>query len=232
MKVTLERIEDTTKNIRTFYFLPERPLRYIAGQFIELYLPHMSTDSRGDKRWFTLSSSPSDSHISITTALFGDQSSSFKRQLARLKPGSTAEISLPMGDFVLPKDPDIPIIFIAGGIGITPFKSILTELRHREHERRITLLHLAHSDHEFPFKHQLSELLGTKYIPITTGDHNQKHRSFSAELVKERTNPSKDHYIYISGPEPMVESLTNDLAKSGIERRHIFTDFFHGYVTD
>ncbi len=60
MRVTLDHTEDVALNIKTFWWKPERPVRYTAGQFIELMLPHENSDKRGSKRWFTLSSSPSE----------------------------------------------------------------------------------------------------------------------------------------------------------------------------
>jgi len=88
---------------RTFYFRPEQPLSYTAGQFTELTIPHKRPDERGLKRWFTLSSSPTSELLSITTKFNNDKSSSFKKALFGLKPGAELTMAEPMGDFVLPK---------------------------------------------------------------------------------------------------------------------------------
>jgi glycine betaine catabolism B len=232
MVVTFVKSERVAQNTTSYFFQPESPYRFIAGQFLELTVPHSTMDDRGDKRWFTISSSPSDELISITTATFGDASSSFKRELMSLQAGAKATVSLPMGDFVLPKDESIPLIFVAGGIGITPFKSIVSELQYRQQKRDITLLHVAHTQHEFSFHDQMQSALEQRYIPITTHDYARGHHKLSAELVIDRTAPTDAHYIYVSGPEPLVETLSDELARHNIQRNHIFTDFFHGYVTD
>ena len=128
MIATLHHVVDETPVIRTFFFKSERPLRYVAGQFIELTLPHADPDDRGTRRWFTLSSAPSHELISITTK-HAEKPSTFKQKLWSLEPGDTVDISEPMGDFVLPKDSTQPLVWIAGGLGITPFHSIVQWLQ-------------------------------------------------------------------------------------------------------
>ena len=75
MKVTLEYTHDEAGNIRTFFFRPDNPVYYTAGQYTELKVPHTNPDKRGQKRWFTLSSSPSDPLLTITTKYAGDDDS-------------------------------------------------------------------------------------------------------------------------------------------------------------
>ncbi len=126
MKAIFDHAKDEASNIRTFYFRPEKPAHYTAGQYTELALPHPHPDKRGGRRWFTLSSSPTEDLLSITTKYAGDDdTSSFKRTLFKLKPGSEVHMADPMGDFVLPKLIQTPLVFVAGGIGITPFHSML-----------------------------------------------------------------------------------------------------------
>ena len=66
MQIILDHTEDIAENIKTFWFVPKKPMDYIAGQFIEMTLPHDHPDERGQKHWFTLSSSPTEPLISIT----------------------------------------------------------------------------------------------------------------------------------------------------------------------
>src|SRR4051812_27426879 len=103
MQVTLDHSKDEAANIRTFFFKPESAVQYTAGQYIELTVPHDNPDERGTKHWFTLSSSPTDEFLTITTKFAGDKSSTFKKSLFGLEPGTKLHMSEPMGDFVLPK---------------------------------------------------------------------------------------------------------------------------------
>src|SRR5690606_36942002 len=106
------KADDVARHTRTLWFRPKRPVRYIAGQFTELYLPHDDADERGIRRWFTISSPPTEELIGITTR-FTDDGSSYKRRLRALEPGAVLKMADPMGDFVLPKDPSIPLVFVA-----------------------------------------------------------------------------------------------------------------------
>lgn len=225
MKVTFIKKVQETADVVTFYFAPERPLKYIAGQFIEIYIPHKDKDSRGDKRWFTLSSAPSQEYLSITTRFFPSPSS-FKQALRNLQAGEQIFMSSPMGDFVLPKDASIPLIFIAGGIGCTPFHSIIKETQTLGDKRDITLLYSVRHKEEVVFNETFSKL-GKKFHIIETNGLSTKR--LTAQDAIELTKPTPNHYIYISGPEPMVEILEKDIKKQGINKRHVFTDFFLNY---
>jgi len=220
MKVTFDHSQPAAKNLVSFYFSKPEGLRYIAGQFIELYLPHDNPDSHGERHWFTLSSSPSEDHLAITTKII-EPISSFKSTLLKLKPGVEVNLADPMGDFVLPKDPSIPLVFIAGGIGCTPFRSIIKYLIDSGEKRNIKLIYLAASNAEVAFDDVFSEL-GDKFIKIigAQADARQIFKYFD----------DASGYAYISGPEPMVEQLRDGLVDLGVDRQAIYTDFFHNYV--
>jgi ferredoxin-NADP reductase len=152
MEITLDHKKAETDNITTFYFRPEKPVRYTAGQFAEWAVKHAHPDERGIKRWFTISSSPTDELVSLTTKFSSDKSSSFKKALFKLAPGDKILMSDPMGDFVLPKLTQTPLIFVAGGIGITPFHSILSYLASNREARPIKLLYGVRNEDEIIFQ--------------------------------------------------------------------------------
>lgn len=221
MKVSFVRSEKTAKDIRTFWFRPEKPFRYIAGQYIELYLPHNNSDTRAQKRWFTLSSPPNLDMVSITTKIILE-ASSFKKTLGKLKPGDIVDMSLPMGDFVLPKTKFIPLVFIAGGIGCTPYHSIIASLQNTGETRDITLLYAAKADEEIAFKDVFSKL-GKNFHKYTDG-------TLTAKKVLDIIGDTGKKYFYLSGPEPLVEQLQKEFWEQNIPKNHIYTDFFPGYT--
>lgn len=221
MKVTFDHSEDVAKNIKTFWFKPEKPTRYIAGQFIQLCIPHENKDNRGDKRWFTLSSSPDGGLLSITTKFASENGSSFKQALGHLSPGTELAMASPMGDFVLPKDASVPLTFVAGGIGCTPYHSMVKYLQDSGEDRPVTVIYAANSPEEIAFK-ETFERLGDHFIPVI-GDR------LSADKILELAGKNDGQYIYLSGPEPMVETLEKDLKSRGFNKKHIRTDFFPGY---
>lgn len=228
MQVKLAKKRPETSNITTFWFEPPEPISYLAGQYIELTLsPEL-------KHWFTLSSAPTDSPlVSITTRLRLDQSE-FKRKLNDLMPGDSVEMSAPMGDFVLPKDESIPLLFVAGGIGITPFHSIIKWLSDTQQSRQITLLYAAHSETELLFQDLFSHY-GLKRIWLVEEPTDKAWDGptgrLDAKRILELGQPADDSLIYVSGPEPMVESLHKGLAELGISKDRLVGDYFPGYTT-
>jgi len=221
MYATLEYIETITPTIRTFWFRPEQPVRYVAGQFTELYLPHDNADDRGIRRWFTLSSSPTEELLGITTRLSAEKHSSFKQQLVALAPGSRLHLADPMGDFVLPKDPNIPIIFVAAGLGITPVRSMIKWLHDRGEQRNVKLLFATPPD-EIAFS-KLFDTYKLDFRPITK-DSRQHLTAESIHLLA-----GNDALIYISGPEELVEILYKQLKRLGIDPSRLVADYFPGY---
>ncbi|HEU4914535.1 MAG TPA: FAD-dependent oxidoreductase [Candidatus Saccharimonadales bacterium] len=233
MKAVLDHIEDTAANIKTFWFKPERSVHQTAGQFTELYLPHQQSDNRGDKRWFTLSNSPADKLLSITTKYAGESSSSFKKYLFSLQPGAPVSLADPMGDFVLPKDTSIPIVYVAGGIGVTPIHSMVKYLLGANEKRNITLIYAVNHQDELAFG-ELFQNSDIKYIPVVkepgpgwTGEVG----TVTTERILSAMRPSEQSLVYLSGPEPMVEALADALKKAGVSKNRIVTDFFPGYTS-
>lgn len=232
MKASFVGQKPEAKNISTFYFKPEKPVRYIAGQFTELHLPHPNKDERQEKRWFTLSSSPHEEFLAITTNFTSSGGSTFKRELENLRPGQEITMASPMGDFVLPKDPQVPLVFAAGGIGCTPFRSIVSWLNYKAQKRNITLLYAARAPENIAFA-GIFKTLGDKF-KIYLQEPSKNWQGFSGKLsadtILSQADITPEHYIYISGPEPMVETVAKDLKDSGVNKQHIYTDFFHGYL--
>lgn len=233
MKAIFDHAEDEAANIRTFYFRPEKPVHYTAGQYTELALPHPRPDKRGTRRWFTLSSSPTDELLAITTKYAGDDdTSSFKRKLFRLKPGAEVHLADPMGDFVLPKLIQTPLVFVAGGIGITPFHSMLAWLAATDEQRPIKLLYGVRDEGEIIFEDAFGQA-GIKPI-ITVSEPSPawggERGRITAELLVGLEHPSEDALVYVSGPEPMVRSLAKDLHKKGLPKTSIVSDEFPNYA--
>ncbi len=230
LPVILERVEHINDHIWTFSFRPEKKVSYVAGMFTELYLNHEPHDDRGQRRWFTLSSSPTEDLLTITTK-FAPKSSSFKAQLHALELGTPLKLAEPMGDFILPKDEKLPLVFIAGGIGITPFHSMISWLSDKKLRRNITLIYSANTEEDLVFKELLdSYKMKTHYVvtkPSPTWSGLSGH--LTSERILELTGPIDTAHIYLSGPEPMVESLADGLKATGIPPRQVIVDFFPGY---
>lgn len=224
--VTYRKKFRVASDIYSFEFSSDRRIRYTAGQFIELTIPHES-DDRGQKRWFTLSSSPSEDTIVITTKIQPHKSSTFKQHLLKLKAGTELKMANPMGDFVLPKDPKIPLVFVAGGIGCTPFRSIIKYLQDSQENRDIKLLYSVSDRKSAAFLDLFNETLGGKCKLIDTSVSVR----LDSDTILGFSGNNPDCYYYLSGPEQLVESLEKSLFDTGIEKNRLHGDFFPGYET-
>ncbi len=230
MQLTLLDKIPETEDVWTFRFKPESPLTWQAGQFLIYSLSHKNEDVRGKMRFFTISSAPFEKNPSITTRINTEKGSSFKKALMNLKQGDTMSAKGPDGHFVI-DDPKKNYVFLAGGIGITPFYSILKEFNHthstaKEGPINITLLY-SNKSGLIPLKEELDEITnnleGLEIIYLT--------ERIDKEIIKENVSGLHSPIFYISGPEPMVEALSSTLKETGALPENIREDFFPGYET-
>lgn len=232
MKAKLHHRDEISKTITTFWFEPEQPLRFTAGQFTELTIPHNKPDKRGTKRWFSIASSPTHELIAITSKYAGEQdSSSFKRAMFALKPGDSVELAEAMGDFVLPKLTLTPLIFIAWDVGLTPFLSIFEWLIEQKERRNIKFIYAVESEDDIMYQEIFNRagihatIIVEKPSPAWGGE--QGH--LNADLIVGIEEPTPDTLIYLSGPEEQLKQVKKDLLDHGVESHQLVTDFFPGY---
>ena len=233
MKAVFDHSEERASNITSFFFKPEQPVQYTSGQYTRLTLDHPHADDRGIRRWFTLSSSPTEDLLFITTKFAEKDGSTFKKALQKLQPGHEVDIASPMGDFVLPKLIQTPLIFVAGGIGITPFRSMFRWLADTGETRDIKFLYGVRSEDEIVFQDEAQAvgvhptIVVSEPSPAWGGERGR----LTAEMIIGLEKPTDDTLIYLSGPEPMIEALAEDLKKHGIQEDQLVTDFFPGYTS-
>jgi len=136
-----------------------------------------------------------------------------------------------MGDFVLPVDKTRPLIFIAGGIGLTPFHSMLTWLTDTHEQRNIKFMYAVRSEEDIIFQDTFAR--ADQHVTIVVSHPSAawggERGTITADLVLGVEQPSPESLIYISGPEPMLEALQKELLATGVHKQQIVTDFFPGY---
>lgn len=231
MHAVLDHAEKVALGISTFWFRPETHIRYEAGQFVELYLPHAPTDARGERREFSLVSSPHEPLIAFTTNFAFENGSSYKRALQNLKPGEAVTFNEPMGDFVLPKDTAIPLVFVAAGLGCTPYASMVKWLIARSEQRSIQLIYSASRPNDFIFN-DLWRSYELNFIPIVTrptANWHDRTGRLDVDKILELAGPTKDKLLYLAGPQSIIEPLFNDLLAAGLTRAQLLLDYFPGY---
>lgn len=230
VNVVFEYSEDVATHIKTFWFRPERPVQYIAGQFTELYLPH-DADDRGIRRWFTLSSSPTEELVSITTKFSPERGSTFKQQLASMQPGAQLKLADPMGDFVLPKDPTIPIVFVVAGLGITPVRSMIKWLHDTGEQRAIHLIYSTGEEDELAFLPLFKDyhLKLTPVIKRPSRTYTGEVGSLNSDQILKLVGENDKSLLFFSGPESLVEFFYKDLQARGVHSSRLIADYFPGY---
>jgi ferredoxin-NADP reductase len=221
MIIRFEQREELAPTIWQYYFRPERPVDFVAGQYAEFQLLHQFDDPRGHSRTLTLTSLPEDELVSFIIKM-PEPRSPYKQALAALQPGAELRLGDAMGDLILPKLPTVPLVFVAGGIGLASFISMLTLLTRRQEQRNIYLFYALRSRREQIYRQlvdgyplQLKQLI---YAP---------NRLAASEIVA-TTPPGA--LIYLSGSQHFVEGLRVDLTDLGIPHERIVFDYFDGYA--
>ncbi len=226
MKIELVEKKKQNGDAVSFIFKTPHPIKWNAGQFLFYTFPHNSPDNRGITRYFTISSAPFEQDIVITTRISADKSSTFKIELSNMKIGDKIEITDPDGDFTV-EDPKQKYIFISGGIGITPYRSILLDIDHRNSPINATLLY-ANSDENFVFKNDM-EALAAKHPSFKIKYFVSPRHIEWEDIDKAQQGLGVKPLIYVSGPEPMVEAFEKTLRSMKIPEERIKLDFFPGY---
>lgn len=225
-------------DIYDFVFELDKKMTYIPGQYLEWTLAHKNPDSRGNRRYFTCAASPTEGNLRIG-AKFYPKPSSFKKALRSLALGSEIVASQLAGEFILPKPPGKKLCFIAGGIGITPFRSIIKFLCDTNQKRDIILLFSNATASDIVYKDIFdlaSQKLGiqTVYTITNTADIPPGWAGrvgyIDDKLIREEVPAYQDRIFYISGPHSMVDAFEKTLKGMGLHRNQIKVDFFPGYA--
>jgi ferredoxin-NADP reductase len=224
--LTLKEKQAVSNDIYHFAFTPDRKLSFRPGQYLEWTLGHNKIDGRGNRRYFTIASSPTEDTLQLGIKFY-EPSSSFKQKLLSLQPGDTIVAGQLAGEFVLPKNSAQKLAFIAGGIGITPFRSMIKDLVDRDEKRDIVLFYSNRSPAEVAYRDVLdmaAQKLGVRTVYIIT-DSGER---LTADNIKKEIPDYRERMFYISGTHAMTNSFKTILHGMGVHRADIKTDFFPG----
>lgn len=222
-----------TPSSREYHFKPVRPIQFSAGQYMEITLPHAKKDGRGIRRSFSIVAAPGNEDISFGIKMY-DKSSSFKSALKDLHKGAIISGTTIGGDFVLPANTETPLLFVAGGIGITPFISHLLYLKVQQERRDVVLLYSVSSITDLAYVDVIRES-GIRAIvftqtnePLHVPSWTLVNDRYLTKAAIERLLPDvAERTAYVSGPPDMVDAAKSALKQLRVE--HIVTDYFTGY---
>lgn len=220
MKLSFVRKFTEAGNAVSFIFEPEKPIQWLPGQYMTLTLPDLPPAA--SEHTFTISAPPYEKHLMITTRV---SESDFKQRLNTLTAGTVIEADQFGGDFIW-VDTKRPRVLVAGGIGITPYHSMLKQRHHDNDPISATLLY-ANRDDNIVYKAELDKLAS---LHPEFGVHYIIGQQLDANLMQQLAPKLQESLIYLSGPEPMVDSFEQQLLAIGIKKDQLKQDWFPGYT--
>lgn len=235
MRLTLTDRKAIAEGTMAFWFRPVPALTFTAGQFGDFTLTDPPrTDRKGNTRTFSLASSPSNDQIMITTRL---RDSAFKESLRTIRLGTAVEFMGPMGSFTLHKDASRPAVFLTGGIGITPVRSIVEHATQAALEHKLFVFYSNRTRATTAFLEDFQAWgrhnPNLKFIPTLTAEERRNgsfERGIIDEAMLKRHLPDlKVPVYYVVGPPAMVTGMKELLASIGLDELQIRSEDFAGY---
>lgn len=235
--LTLKEIDQLTSDTAEFIFSSDRPIKFVPGQYLEWTVGHSWPDNRGNRRYFTLASAPTESDIKVGIK-FSQQSSSYKKALLTLNRGDQITAGQLAGDFVMPNNEKEKLVFLAGGIGITPFKSMIQYMNDTGQRRDAILIYSNKTQNDIAYKSffdQMSKKLNIKTVYTLTDknvavDWTGEQGYINEQLISRQVPDFHDRRFFISGPHSMVMAARDSLRRLGVKSSQIITDFFPGFA--
>lgn len=232
----LSRVE-VAEGTMTFHFEKPSQFDFKPGQFADLTLSNPpETDSEGNTRTLSIASSPFEDELIFATRM---RDTAFKRSLKKVPLGTEVKINSAMGSFTLHKNSAKPAVFLAGGIGITPFLSIV---RQADHDRLPHKLHLFYSNRrpeDAPFLDvlQMLEKTNPNFQLVCTMTEMSKSKKewkgetglISQEMLSRHLTNLQGPIYYVAGPPAMVAAMREMLVDANVDEDDIRTEEFGGY---
>lgn len=236
--VALKKREIVARDTLAFTFDKPPGFTFKAGQAIDVSLidpPEM--DAKGPRRAFSIVSAPHEDHILLATRT---RDSAFKRVLGEMPIGGRVQVEGPFGSLTLQSNRSRPAIFLAGGIGITPFMSILRDATHKRLPQVITLLYSNRRPEDAAFLQELQQLerdfrgsfkqFATMTDPAGVGQEwSGRNGMINAELIRNVIVKPSRPIFYVVGPPAMVAGMRQLLNSMGIDDDDIRSEDFSGY---
>lgn len=234
IRLRLKEVQRISDRVYNYVFQPERRFSFLPGQYMEWTLAGVPFDSRGNRRTFTIASSPTEPTVQLGVKFY-DRASAFKNALAGMQLGDSIYANQLAGNFTIKPKGKNKLAFVAGGIGITPFRSIIKYLSDTETRRDIVLLYVVTDPAELAYRQEFAQAarLGVRLVPVVTARGPQSdgfvRAELSAALLKQYVPDYDERTFYLSGPSGMVDAVKTYLQDMQVSPRRIKTDHFSGY---
>ncbi len=235
--VPLTKHEEVAEGTMAFHFAQPADFQFRAGQSIDITLLNPpETDAEGNTRAFSIASAPFDADLMIATRM---RDTAFKRVLRSATPGLQVKIEGPSGSFVLHRKAERAGVFLAGGIGITPFLSILRQATHDRAPHQLYLFYGNRRPEDAAFLDALTAIPSQNpnfHLIATMSEMEKSHREWQGEtgfidktMLTEHLSTLQGPIYYIAGPPAMVAAMRRTLTEAGVDEDDIRTEEFSGY---
>jgi ferredoxin-NADP reductase len=230
-----EKREVAERTLLVLFDLQGEEVDFRPGQYFWVELLNAPyDDERGVRRHITVVTSPTERGIlGLCTRL---RDSAFKRSLQALPEGSEVDVEQPKGEFVLPEETDRPYVFVAGGIGITPFRSMLRYINDQGLSHRVTLVYSNRNRAGAPFLDELGELersnpnLSVVLTMTQDPGWEGETRHVDESMLRDQLDEELDSYTYfVAGPPAMAESVGEMLRSADVPEEQVRVGKFSGY---
>lgn len=234
MRATVAEKREVAKGTLLALFAVDDYPDHRPGAYFWVELPERGdNDEKGLRRHITIVTSPTERGVvGLATRL---RDTAFKRTLAGLEIGDEVQVEEPKGSFLLPEDTSADYVFVAGGIGITPFRAMLRFVADEGLAYRVTLVYSNRDRESSPFLDELEELErridGLRVILTMTDEPGWEGetRRLDAEVLGELVGGLEGKTFLIAGPPPMAEGVAQALLDAGLPEDRVIADKFSGY---
>ncbi|MDX6438265.1 MAG: hypothetical protein QOF45_848 [Gaiellaceae bacterium] len=234
MRATVAEKRDVAKGTLLVLFAVDGYPQYRPGHYFWVELPDRGhQDEKGLRRHISLVTSPTEPGVvGLATRL---RDSAFKRTLAELEVGDEVEVEEPKGSFLLPEDTSADYVFIAGGIGITVFRSMLRFIADEQLPYRVTLVYSNRDRESAAFLEELSELegaiAGCRLVLTMTDEESWEgeSRRVDAPMLRDHLGEPDRYRYLVAGPPAMTEAVVGSLHGAGVPEDRVLADKFSGY---
>jgi ferredoxin-NADP reductase len=234
VKATVAEKREVAKGTLLVLFAVDGYPPYRPGSYFWVELPDRGyQDEKGLRRHISLVTSPTEMGVvGLATRL---RDTAFKRTLAELEVGDEVAVEEPKGSFLLPENTSVEYVFIAGGIGITVFRSMLRYIADEGLPYRVTLVYSNRDRESAAFLDELEELErridGLRVVLTITEQEGWEgeSRRIDADMLRDHLGDLETHRFYVAGPPAMAESVSESLLAAGVPEEQVVTSRFSGY---
>jgi ferredoxin-NADP reductase len=235
--VRLANKTELAEGTMAFYFEKPKYFQFQPGQSVDLTLiDPPETDDEGNRRAFSIAAAPYEEALMFATRM---RDTAFKRVLRTLPRGTELQMEGPFGTMTLDNAEPRPAVFLAGGIGITPFRSMIVEASKQKWQRPLWLFYSNRRQEDAPFLSELKEIErdNPNYKLIATLTEPERSRPtwtgetgyINIAMLTKYLGALTSAIFYTAGPPAMVAAMLEMLGKGGVQIDYVRSEEFSGY---